>query len=299
MNGMNIKEIRQITGLSQIKFASICNIPVRTIQKWESGERIPPNYVIELLEKNLFLNKQWKKENEMETFSTTMAKRNLVDSIWKSAGIEGLGTTFPDTKCILENIPVKTTKDEVYFIVNMKRAWEFLLNNCDYPANLMFLRELNKIAMDGLSYNAGEIRNIPVSIGGTSWIPEMPNSAVISEELSKINSMEDKLDAALEMFCYVARTQMFVDGNKRVAQLVTNKMMISEDIGIFSVPYDRIGEFTQKLVNFYESNDNTELKKFFYDYCLTLNPEYTKTDMPNDEKTNIEDDEGIPLPGED
>ena len=31
----------------------------------------------------------------MNNMSIAMGKRQLVDSIWKSAGIEGLGTTFP------------------------------------------------------------------------------------------------------------------------------------------------------------------------------------------------------------
>ena len=44
-----IKEIRQATGLSQSKFAAALNIPVRSIQKWETGERSCPEYVVELI----------------------------------------------------------------------------------------------------------------------------------------------------------------------------------------------------------------------------------------------------------
>ena len=44
-----IKEIRLSTGLSQSKFAAALNIPVRTIQKWEIGERACPPYVVELI----------------------------------------------------------------------------------------------------------------------------------------------------------------------------------------------------------------------------------------------------------
>ena len=44
-----IKEIRTATGLSQSKFASALHIPVRTLQKWEIGERECPAYVVELI----------------------------------------------------------------------------------------------------------------------------------------------------------------------------------------------------------------------------------------------------------
>ena len=165
----------------------------------------------------------------MNNLSISLGKRQLVDSIWKSAGIEGLGTTFPNTEKILSNLPVQTRRDEVLFIVNMKRAWYFLFDNIDYPNNLAFLRELNKICMEELSYDAGGLRTVPVTIGGTSWAPELPQEGIIIEHLELINGMSDKLEAALEMFCFVARTQMFLDGNKRVAQLMCNKIMMEND----------------------------------------------------------------------
>ena len=147
----------------------------------------------------------------MNNMSISMGKRQLVDSIWKSAGIEGLGTTFPNTEKILENIPVQTKRDEVLFIVNMKRAWYFIFDNVDYPNNISYLRELNKICMAELSYDAGNIRTAPVTIGGTSWIPELPQEEMIREKLVEISNMSDRLEAALEMFCFVTRTQMFLD----------------------------------------------------------------------------------------
>lgn len=212
----------------------------------------------------------------MNNMSISMGKRQLVDSIWKSAGIEGLGTTFPNTEKILENIPVQTKRDEVLFIVNMKRAWYFLFDNVDYPNNISYLRELNKICMEELSYDAGNIRTAPVTIGGTSWIPELPQEDVIIDKLKEIENMSSRLEAALEMFCFVARTQMFLDGNKRVAQLMCNKIMMQADVGIFSVPYDQIDTFKELLVDYYETNDSNKIKTFFREKCLLLNPEYVQ-----------------------
>ena len=44
-----IKEIREATGLSQSKFCDALNIPIRSLQKWEIGERSCPEYVVELI----------------------------------------------------------------------------------------------------------------------------------------------------------------------------------------------------------------------------------------------------------
>lgn len=210
----------------------------------------------------------------MNNISISLGKRQLVDSIWKSAGIEGLGTTFPNTEKILSNLPVETKRDEVLFVVNMKRAWYFLFDNIEYPNNLSFLREVNKICMDDLVYGAGALRTVPVTIGGTSWVPDYPQEGLIIEKLNEINMMQDKLEAALEMFCFIARSQMFLDGNKRVAQLMCNKVMMENDIGIFSVPYNRIDTFKELLVDFYETNNSEKIKNFFRTECLLLNPEY-------------------------
>lgn len=223
----------------------------------------------------------------MNNMSISMGKRQLVDSIWKSAGIEGLGTTFPNTEKILENIPVQTKRDEVFFIVNMKRAWYFLFDNVDYPNNISYLRELNKICMEELSYDAGNIRTAPVTIGGTSWIHELPQEDVIIDKLKEIEDMSNRLEAALEMFCFVARTQMFLDGNKRVAQLMCNKIMMQADVGIFSVPYDQIDRFKELLVNYYETNDSNKIKTFFREKCLLLNPEYVQKQKLYDEQKGI------------
>lgn len=46
---MNIKEIRTKTNLSAQKFGDKYGIPLRTIQDWERGERKPPEYVVDLL----------------------------------------------------------------------------------------------------------------------------------------------------------------------------------------------------------------------------------------------------------
>lgn len=45
-----VKAIRANTGLSQSKFAAQFEIPTRTLERWESGDRVPPAYVLKLLE---------------------------------------------------------------------------------------------------------------------------------------------------------------------------------------------------------------------------------------------------------
>lgn len=48
---MTIKEIRQRTGLSQVRFAEHYGIPRRTLEAWESGNREPAEYLLTLLQR--------------------------------------------------------------------------------------------------------------------------------------------------------------------------------------------------------------------------------------------------------
>ena len=203
----------------------------------------------------------------MQDTAIEMAKRMLVDSIWKSANLEGLGTTFPKTEAILANAPTTKT-EEVLFVINMKRAWQFLLDNLDYNNCIMLLREFDKIVGELLFHYAGEIRSIPVQIGGTSWEPEMPHTGIIMESIDKIEQIEDIELRALKYFCYIARTQMFIDGNKRVAQLMANKVLIEHNIGIFQIPIEKLEEFKGILIEFYENGNDIKIIGFMKAYCI-------------------------------
>ena len=204
----------------------------------------------------------------MRDTAIEMAKRMLVDSIWKSANLEGLGTTFPKTEAILANAPTTTKTEEVLFVINMKRAWQFLLDNLEYSNCIMLLREFDKIVGELLFNYAGEIRTIPVQIGGTSWEPEMPHTEIIMESINEIEQIEDLGLRALKYFCYITRTQMFIDGNKRVAQLMANKVLIENNIGIFQIPIEKLEEFKRILIDFYETGDDVIIIAFMKEYCI-------------------------------
>ncbi len=45
-----IRAIRHSTGLTQAAFASVFEIPKRSIENWEAGVRCPPPYLVRLLE---------------------------------------------------------------------------------------------------------------------------------------------------------------------------------------------------------------------------------------------------------
>lgn len=199
------------------------------------------------------------------------AKRHLVDTIYKQAILEGVATTFADTESIIEGGKVNNmTSEDVMKIVNLKHAWEFILNKNVILSNTNFalLCEINKIVEDGFYYSAGKIRNVPVSIGGTTWTPELPIESVIKEELEAIsNKTINDVDKAIEFLLYTMKKQVFIDGNKRTSVIFSNHYLISKGKGIIAIPAELTEEFKDLLISYYEGKDENNIKKFIKEKC--------------------------------
>lgn len=83
-----------------------------------------------------------------------------------------------------------------------------------------------------------------------------------------MESIEDIELKALKYFCFIARTKMFIDGNKRVAQLMANKVLIENNVGIFQIPIEKLEEFKLLLIEFNELNDDSKIITFMKSFCI-------------------------------
>ena len=202
-----------------------------------------------------------------------IAKRNIVDYIWKSANLEGIGVTYPETQAIYDGGIVNgLTVDNIIAINNLKYAWEFILENKDIKSDYNTLCYIHKLTVDKLvlEQNLGKLRTTTVNIGGTTWKPDFPIESKIKEELEELLSEQDKTttEIAIEVMLYIMRRQMFIDGNKRVAMLFANKIMIDNGNGIISIAQDKQAEFYEKLIKYYESGIMDNLKIWIYENCI-------------------------------
>ena len=192
------------------------------------------------------------------------AKRHLVDTIYKQAILEGVATTFADTESIIEGGKVNNmTSEDILKVVNLKHAWEFILNKNVIlsPTNFALLCEINKLIEEGFYYSAGKIRNVPVTIGGTKWQPSLPIESVIKEELEEILKMDiDEVDKAINLLLYVMKRQVFIDGNKRTSVIFSNHYLISKGKGIIVIPAELTEEFKNLLISYYEENNEEQIK---------------------------------------
>ena len=227
---------------------------------------------IRKIDKELAVNGYVEKELSADVIiNLDFARANMKSCIYDQAVLEGVATTFPQTEEIIENGTVNgMTADDVQKILNLKHAWEFILDKDVIRAdsNYYLLCHIARLVNEGFFYDGGRIRGIPVTIGGTNFIPPIPIESQVSENIRDIiNSGKDTIDIAIDLCMYCMRTQIFVDGNKRASVLFANHYMIAHGLGLIVIPENYVSEFKKILVAYYESADISRMNMFLKEKC--------------------------------
>lgn len=227
---------------------------------------------LRLVNKELFsLNYLNQDLNDRVKLNIDLARRHMVDSIYKQAMLEGVATTYSDTETIINGGKVKDMNaTDITKVINLKHSWEFILdeNVISYPTSFPVLTQINGLVEEGLSYSAGKVRVLPVSIGGSTYIPPIPLEYQIKEDLLEILNKEISLETAIELVLFVMKKQIFTDGNKRTAVIFANHYMISHGLGIIVIPAELVDEYKKLLVLYYEDRDLVSIKDFLKDKCV-------------------------------
>ena len=182
-----------------------------------------------------------------------------------------MATSFPQTEDIIENGKVNgVSATDVQKILNLKHAWEFILDRdvIQSETNYYMLCHIAKLVNEGFFYDGGRIRGIPVSIGGSTYVPPLPIESVVIEKINKICSEnKDAVDIAIELCLYCMKTQVFTDGNKRASVIFANHFLISHGMGFLVIPEKEVPEFKRLLVAFYEGESIDIISKFKKERC--------------------------------
>ena len=223
------------------------------------------------------INKELKDHDYIETeldekteLNIDFARRNLVDSIYKQAVLEGVATTYSDTEDIINGAVVKgMTADDIGKVVNLKHAWEFIMNKnvVMYPSNYALLCQINALVEEGFSYTAGKIRSVPVTIGGSSYVPPIPFEDQVKTDIEEMNKINDPVARAIEGLIYIMKKQIFLDGNKRSAVIYANHILIQNGKGLIVIPAEKVEEYKKLLIEYYETDEKKAITDFVYNEC--------------------------------
>lgn len=199
------------------------------------------------------------------------ARANMKMNIYDQAVLEGVATSFPQTEEIIDNGKISgVTATDVQKILNLKHAWEFILDRdvIASRSDYYMLSHIARVVNEGFFAEGGRIRGVPVTIGGSSYVPPLPKELDVNEKIREIIEESDEvINTAIKLCLYCMKTQIFLDGNKRASVIFANHYLISHGGGFLVIPEKEVPEFKRLLVKYYEGEDITVIADFMKKYC--------------------------------
>lgn len=199
------------------------------------------------------------------------ARVNMKMNIYDQAVLEGVATSFPQTEEIIENGMVSgMTAADVQKILNLKHAWEFILDRdvIASRSDYYMLSHIARLVNEGFFAEGGRVRGVPVTIGGSTYVPPLPNELDVKERIRAIGEAEDEaINIAIRLCLYCMKTQIFLDGNKRAAVIFANHYLIGHGGGFLVIPEKAVPEFKRLLVKYYEGEEETAIAGFMKEFC--------------------------------
>nr|WP_288974164.1 Fic family protein [uncultured Shuttleworthia sp.] len=199
------------------------------------------------------------------------ARVNMKMNIYDQAVLEGVATSFPQTEEIIENGKVSgMTATDVQKILNLKHAWEFILDKdvIASKSDYYMLSYIARLVNEGFFAEGGRIRGVPVTIGGSSYVPPLPDEIDIKDKITEITEYDaDAIDIAIRLCLYCMKAQIFLDGNKRASVIFANHYLISHGGGFLVIPEKEVPKFKNLLVKYYEGDDISIISDFMKKHC--------------------------------
>ncbi|MGZ3779600.1 MAG: Fic family protein [Pseudobdellovibrionaceae bacterium] len=276
--------LRLISGLLDEKILVKQGQARNTIYKL--NELLPVGYnnffLKNLVSTNIFTKNELKKIDllgkrtgetiELETYNSKIYERLIIDLSWSSSHLEGNTYSILETEqLILKNIEGENKNlAETQMILNHKEAIKFItFNKKSIGLNAYTIKSVHALLSENLISNSsaqGRIRNIPVGIEGTRYLPlDIPQKIETEFEslLIEIKKIKNPITQAFILFVFLPYLQPFEDLNKRTSRVCCNVPLLIENYVPISFLNIERDEYLTALKAVYEFNRIDEMKTVF------------------------------------
>ncbi len=192
-----------------------------------------------------------------------------IDLSWKSSQIEGNTYSLLETEKLLKDKKTAygKTKEEAIMLLNHKDALDFIVAHPDYLEQLTISRieDIHSLLVKDLGVDRN-IRSRRVGITGTNYRP-IDNEFQIKEALQQtcdlVNSRSNVFEKTLLVLVLLSYIQAFNDGNKRVARITSNAILLAN--GYCPMSFRTVDSMVYKkaMLLFYEQNNIAAFKEIF------------------------------------
>lgn len=182
------------------------------------------------------------KQMTQKQYVLLTAKRALADLVHNMSAAEGNPITIVEVMTLLDGITVGGHKvsDENH-VLRLASAWNeifHLVERDEFELSKRTAISLNELVATDEAPKVGAFRDDQVGIQGVEYVP--PHHSALErkfdEMLGEANRHSTALDRAVTCFAICARIQFFFDGNKRIAQLLMNGILLSNSLHAITIP---------------------------------------------------------------
>ena len=196
------------------------------------------------------------------------ARKVLEEIVYDTVALENNPFTFPEVKTLIEGITVGGHKiEDERQVLNQAHSWRRILHEVETGAFVPFTDgldsalRLHALVAKEEALEWGKLRTGSVGIAGTSHEPPAADTLQSlyqtgAHALRRVNCIHTQ---AIATFLFVARNQLFWDGNKRTGRLLMNGLLLSGGHDVITVPAKKRHEFNTKMLRFYDTADSSQM----------------------------------------
>lgn len=219
-------------------------------------------------------------ENERE--AVYILRRGLASFVEPTLRtLEGVSMSLFDTKSIIDyDYGVSAPLREIMAVRNYGTACKELLLLLEEGVrfDVDFLLRLHARVAVGEVKHFGELRRGNVHIDGSVYVPPKADklSGILNaglEYLEDLDNFNHPAERAFATFLFLSRTQAFEDCNKRTASLAMNALLMNDGYIPVALDGDR-RLFLDKMADFYERGDGTDMMRLLVDLMLRQQERY-------------------------
>ena len=209
-------------------------------------------------------------------------RKALQEIVYDTVALEGNPFTLPEVKTLLEGAAVGGHKvEDAQQVLNQAHAWRKLLHEVatatfvPFTDSLDSALRLHALAAKEEALEWGKLRTGTVGIAGTSHEPPDATKlkSVCRAGAQALRNVKCIHTRAAATFLFVARNQLFWDGNKRTGRLLMNGLLLSAGHDAITVPAKKRQEFNTKMIRFYDTADSSDMIRLLV--ACSINKELT------------------------
>ncbi len=197
-----------------------------------------------------------------------LAQRSVSVFVYDAVRLEGINFTLPEVQTLLQGVTVGGHRlNDQQIAVNQGNAWKALfqmVREKHFELSQACACALHAVAGKEEALEWGCFRSGSVLIAGTDYEPpkaeELPH--LFEKMVARIADFEDVYDQAIHLFLTMARCQFFYDVNKRMGRFMMNGHLLNNGYPAVNIPASRQLEFNELMIEFYETDNQTDMNSF-------------------------------------